>query len=132
MIIAERLTQEERNALAADILMQCERAKLPKLPMGHEEICRIWRSSKHPKKQIQILADMNLCQKSDIIEVLRAYRRDGDPVIEEKANKTNNGLAESTKQRIVRDFGCGVSVTEISRRYMVARNTVYSVIARLC
>ncbi len=132
MIIAERLTQEERNVLAADILLQCERARLPKLQMEHEEICRMWRESKRPKKQIRILADMNLCQKSDIIEVLRAYRRDGDPVIEETTNKANNRLAESTKQCIVRDFGCGVSIAEISRRYMITRKTVYSVIARLC
>ena len=83
MLFAERLTREERNRLAADILTQCERAALPKLPMEQEEIYRMWRRAKYPKKQIKVLADLCVCDKSTILAVLRAWRKEGDPPLPE-------------------------------------------------
>lgn len=38
--------------------------------MSSEEICKEYRGAKNKKQQIGILADQNLCQKSDIIKIL--------------------------------------------------------------
>lgn len=38
--------------------------------MSSEEICKEYRAAKNKKQQIGILADQNLCGKSDIIKIL--------------------------------------------------------------
>lgn len=41
-----------------------------KLKMSEEEIVRNYRQAKEKTKQVQILADLNVCKPADIIEVL--------------------------------------------------------------
>lgn len=43
---------------------------MAKLKMSEEEIVRNYRQAKEKTKQVQILADLNVCKPADIIEVL--------------------------------------------------------------
>ena len=40
------------------------------LQMSDTEIVRIYKQAKDKNKQIEILADLNLCEKDDILELL--------------------------------------------------------------
>ena len=40
------------------------------MQMTNEEICRSYQQARHKAKQIQILAELNACQKAEIIAVL--------------------------------------------------------------
>jgi len=40
--------------------------------MTEEQVCREYREAKHPSRHIGVLADMNLCKRSEIIDILVA------------------------------------------------------------
>lgn len=51
--------------------MTAKRKEPERLEMTDEEIKRSYLGAKNPKKQVGILADLNLTKKKAIIEVLR-------------------------------------------------------------
>lgn len=59
------------------------------MEMNNEEICRSYQQAKYKAKQIQILADMNICSEAEIIAVLQ----ENDIPVGVRAKKT---LGEET------------------------------------
>lgn len=47
--------------------------------MSEKEICRDFREAKNQRAQVEILADLNLCSKTDILKVLMANAVDVTP-----------------------------------------------------
>lgn len=48
-------------------------------PMTEAEICREYREAKNQRAQVEILADLNLCSKNEILKVLMVNGQDVTP-----------------------------------------------------
>jgi len=65
------------------------------MTMTNEEICREYRTAKAPLKQIQILAELNQCDKNSSIEVAKRLFPGIDLRRTERSRKDDDGLAEA-------------------------------------
>lgn len=65
-----------------------------KLSMTDNEILQMYKESKDKKKQIEIIADLTLCSKSEIIDILKSQGVDGRQLPRPRSAKPAN----TTKQ----------------------------------
>lgn len=78
------------------------------LYMNSERICREYREAKNKKQQIGILADQNLCGKSEIIKILIEAGEDMSCM----EPKKGEGKAEGGTQRTSPGGGAGSVICE--------------------
>lgn len=69
------------------------------MQMSEEEIGLNYRLAKNKKEQIEILADLNLCSKEDIIEILK---RDGVSG-KELPRKRKKAVADPEQKKVVKE-----------------------------
>lgn len=62
--------------------------------MTDAEICREFREAKNPKAQIEILADLNLCSKNDILKILMMNGQDVTPAGPKKPGGDNDKVLQ--------------------------------------
>lgn len=65
------------------------------LVMTDEEICRSFNEAKNKKNQITVLADMNVCKKSQIARILFKYGKITEGTLNSYTN--SHGRAKNTK-----------------------------------
>jgi len=82
------------------------------MTMTNEEICQSYQQAKHKAKQIQILAELNVCTKEDVLAVLEAegitvgHRTKGSLQQEHKPvkEKTETSENKSMKKEVPSDW----------------------------
>ena len=62
--------------------------------MKESEICREFREAKNPKAQVDILADLNVCSKNEILKVLLVNGQDITPAGPRKPGGENDKILQ--------------------------------------
>ena len=62
--------------------------------MKESEICREFREAKNPKAQVDILADLNVCSKNEILKVLLTNGQDVTPAGPRKPGGENDKILQ--------------------------------------
>lgn len=118
------------------------------MQMTNEEICQSYQQAKHKAKQIQILAELNVCTKEEILAVLEAegitvgHRTKGSLQQEHKPVKEKTEAPEnkSVKKEVLSDWKTALKaiqarITELEQmRNSIENelNEIYSTLGAFC
>lgn len=83
-----------------------------KLVMTDEEICRNFDEAKNKKNQITILADMNVCKKSEIARILFKYGKITEGTLNSYINSHSRAKSSESEGGTAADGGVFLPVPE--------------------
>lgn len=101
------------------------------LVMTDEEICRNYDEAKNKKEQITILADMNVCRKSEIARILFKYGKITEGTLNSYINSHNKAKNAKTECGTPADGGVFQPVPEAVKGLLNDRiSTLESIISK--